>query len=108
MDIFAQFQLFPESCDYKDYFVPQRNIMFERFKFNSDVQQKGELVVSFVTDVRTMADLCNFGTFKNELIRDRIVVRMIDAKPGRNSKETDLRTLNLILFTAPKLKVRNT
>ena len=38
---------------------------------------------------------------KRKYIRDLL-------QPRRNRKETDLRTLNLILFTAPKLKVRNT
>lgn len=64
----------------KDYFIPRRNIMFKRFKFNSQVQQQDELVDAFIPDVHAKADQCAFGNFKDELIHDRIVVAILDAK----------------------------
>ena len=56
------------------YFVIRRNVIFERSKFNKRVQLENETVDSFVTDLRCMAEHCQFGDINDELIRDRVVV----------------------------------
>ena len=64
----------------KDYFVPKRNIIFERVQFNQRVQREGESVDSFVTSLHKLAENCVFGTLKNDLIRDRLVVGLRDSR----------------------------
>jgi hypothetical protein len=84
-EIMLQFPQQPDTLekalkDFDTYFVPRRNIIFERFKFNSRVQQVGEPVDLFITDLHSLAEYCEFGAIKEELIRDRIVVGMLDAR----------------------------
>ncbi|KAG5878407.1 hypothetical protein JTB14_029680 [Gonioctena quinquepunctata] len=62
------------------HFVPQKNEVFERFKFNSRVQIPGEGIDSFITALHTLAEHCYYGTLKDQLIRDRILVGMLDSE----------------------------
>ena len=61
-----------------EYFIPKRNVIFERVQFNQRVQLEGENVDSFVTSLHKLAENCAFGTLHNELIRDRLVVGFRD------------------------------
>ena len=58
--------------------LSQKNVIFERAHFNKRKQEKGESIELFITDVHQLAESCEFGTLKNELIRDRIVVGIQD------------------------------
>ena len=58
----------------RTYFLPQRNVLYERFLFNSAVQKAGETVDQFVLRLRQLSDTCEFGTLKDSLIRDRLVI----------------------------------
>ena len=81
-DIFISFELTTEEEKnyeevkekFEKHFIVKRNVIFERAKFNSRNQREGESVDSFITDLYGLARYCNFGTLKDELIRDRIVV----------------------------------
>ena len=57
-----------------EYFIPKRNVIFERVQFNQRVQLEGENVDSFVTSLHKLAEYCAFGALHNDLIRDRLVV----------------------------------
>ena len=56
----------------------RRNVLVERAKFNKRVQKPGEPVDSFIQDLYRLADDCEYGLLKNELIRDKIIVRVLD------------------------------
>ncbi|XP_064476419.1 uncharacterized protein LOC135390594 [Ornithodoros turicata] len=60
------------------HFVVKRNITYERPKFNSRSQKEGEPVEEFITDLHALAEHCKFGSLRDELIRDRIVVGVKD------------------------------
>lgn len=62
------------------HFKPRVNIIFERFKFNTRVQQPGETAEQFITALHQLVDACDYGLLKDDLIRDRIVVGMRDEK----------------------------
>ena len=53
-------------------------MIFERARFNMCVQEEGESVDSFITNLYTLAEFCVFGDLHDELIRDRIVVGIRD------------------------------
>ena len=55
-------------------------MIIERAVFNSRVQRPSESVDDFITDLHTLAQTLNYGTMKDELIRDRIVVGITDKK----------------------------
>ncbi|XP_076051153.1 uncharacterized protein LOC143031338 [Oratosquilla oratoria] len=59
-------------------FVPQQNVLYERVLFNSAIQKSNESVDEYVLRLRQLSESCEFGTFKDSLIRDRIVVGTSD------------------------------
>ncbi|XP_028162798.1 uncharacterized protein LOC114354567 isoform X2 [Ostrinia furnacalis] len=63
---------------FDDFFAPKRNVIYERFKFNARVQLQGERVDEFVTEIHRLAEHCEYGVLKTDLIRDRIVVGIAD------------------------------
>ena len=69
------------------YFVPQRNVLYERFVFNSATQKPSETVDEYVVRLRQLANSCEFGDLKDSLIRDRIVIGTSD----ENGRERLLR-----------------
>ena len=62
----------------ENYFKPQRNVVYERYVFNSCEQNQGESVDSYVTRLRKFASSCKFGTLTDELICDKLVIGIID------------------------------
>lgn len=62
------------------HFIPRVNIIFERAKFNMRKQEPDETVEAFITALHSLADSCDYGLLREELIRDRIVVGLQDRK----------------------------
>jgi len=59
---------------FESHFIIKRKIIFDRANFNLRSQQEGESVETFITDLHCLAEHCEFGPLKDELVRDRIVV----------------------------------
>ena len=59
---------------FENHFIAQGNVIYERTKFNVRIQNDGEPVEAFITDLHCLAEHCEFGTLKDQLKRDRIVV----------------------------------
>ena len=84
---------------FEDYCKPRKNVIMERYKFNTRTQQKDETADQYVTELKLIAKNCNFGSLEDELIRDRLVY-------GSNServKERLLREEELTLLKALKI-----
>ena len=64
---------------FTDYFRLKTNTLTERAKFNKLVQQPGQAVDSFIQELHRLADNCAYGGLKEELIRDRIIVGVLDS-----------------------------
>ncbi|XP_050516691.1 uncharacterized protein LOC126891558 [Diabrotica virgifera virgifera] len=86
-EIITQFNLTPAQQVYSiiiekfdAHFIPQKNVIFKRFKFNTPSQQPGESVDAYITALHSLAEHCSYGALKDELIRDRIVVGVLDVK----------------------------
>ena len=60
------------------YFAARRNVIVERARFNRRRQNPGESVDTFIQDLYRLAENCEYGTLKDELIRDRIIVGVLD------------------------------
>ena len=58
----------------------KENVIFERAKFNLRGQQDGESVDKFITDLYCLAEYCEFGTLRDDILRDGIVVGIKDKK----------------------------
>ena len=76
---------------FTDYFEPQKNVTYERHKFNTRTQMQGEHFDIFVTDLKKKAQTCEFGNLGDSLIKDRIVVGIIeDSTRARLLREKNL------------------
>lgn len=56
------------------HFEPTRNVIYERYKFNTCIQDQSESIDQYITKLKQMAATCKFGQLENELIRDRLVL----------------------------------
>ncbi|XP_037520549.1 uncharacterized protein LOC119397183 [Rhipicephalus sanguineus] len=65
---------------FDSHFVVKKNIIYERALFNRRIQDEGEPMTDFITSLYTLAERCDYGDFKDELIHDRIVVGVRDQK----------------------------
>ena len=73
------------------YFGVRRNLIIERVKFNRRVQQQGESVDVFIQDLYRLVEHCEYGELREQLLRDRIVVGVIDdALSDRIQAQADL------------------
>ena len=87
-DILTSFGLSEEQArcyatvkeQFDKHFIPRRNIIFERARFNSRKQEEDETVDAFVTALHGLAEHCNYGNLHNEMIRDRVVVGIRDVR----------------------------
>lgn len=91
-DIFKSFVLSAEDQQkysavkgkFDSHFVGKRNIIFERAQFNRRQQREGESADDFITALYGLAENCNYGTLRDEMLRDRIVVGIRDIKLSEN------------------------
>ena len=71
----------------EEFFNVRRNVLAERQKFNKRVQnlkedgrQMDETIEEFINSVYTLAETCEYGTMKDEFIRDRIIAGVKDER----------------------------
>lgn len=77
---------------FDEYCQPRKNIVFDRFRFFSRSQEVGESVDKYVTDLKKMANPCEFGDELSNLIRDRLVLGLLDkTTQERLLREPDLK-----------------
>ena len=77
--------------EFDKYFRVKKNVIYERARFNRRGQHPDETADRFITEVHALADNCEFGVMKDELIRDRLVVGIRDlALSERLQLEPDL------------------
>lgn len=65
---------------FSNYCDPKKNETVERYKFFTRIQEVGESLDKFITDIKILAATCNFEQLKESLIRDRIICGMTDSK----------------------------
>ena len=61
------------------FFQIRKNVIYERARFNRGVQQPDESVEQFITKLYHLAEHCEYGELRNEMICDRIVVGIRDS-----------------------------
>ena len=55
------------------HFNPKPSPIIKRFEFNSRSQKEGESIAVFVSELRKIAEHCNFGPMLSDMLRDRLV-----------------------------------
>lgn len=77
---------------FEDYCSPKKNVIFERFKFNSIVQKEAQPFDNFVTELRKAVQSTEYPE-PDSMVRDRIVMGIFD----KTTQERLLREPNLTL-----------
>lgn len=73
------------------HFEPSRNVIYERYVFNTAQQSQHESTEQYVANLRKLADKCEFCPLRDELIRDRLVLGTKYASPrARMLRESEL------------------
>ncbi|XP_040358812.1 uncharacterized protein LOC121047557 [Ixodes scapularis] len=57
-----------------NHYAPRRRAVVERYKFYRRDQRHGEKISDFVVEIRKLAATCDFGTFLEEVLRDRPIM----------------------------------
>jgi len=81
---------------FDSYFKVQKNLIFERAHFNKRNQLPHETAEQFITEIHKLAESCEFGSMKDELIQDRLAVEICDSSLSeRLQMEAELKTPDL-------------
>ena len=59
---------------FDDFFKVRKNVIYERARFNRRKQQAGETSEQYIMTQYELVENCEYGTLKDEMIRDRLVV----------------------------------
>ena len=62
------------------HFVPERHVLFERYRFNTASQTDAETVDSYVVRLRTLIESCEYLALEDSILRDRLVVGSRDER----------------------------
>ena len=63
---------------FDSFFQVRRNIIFDRARFNRWCQLPGESVEQYMVELYNLVEHCNYGDLKSEMIRDRLVIGILD------------------------------
>ena len=61
-----------------EHHSPAPSEIVQRFKFNSQFRHAGESVATYVAELRSIAQTCNYSSSLDEMLRDRIVCGIND------------------------------
>ncbi|KAL6491496.1 hypothetical protein MHYP_G00018410 [Metynnis hypsauchen] len=84
---------------FDEYFVPRRNIIYERACFYQRVQRPGEKAETFIRALYELSEHCDFVANRDENIRNRIVVGILDKDVSRRLQLMKDLTLALTIET---------
>jgi hypothetical protein len=60
------------------HYCPKPSEIVQRYKFNSRIRKSHESVAEYVSQLRALAEHCNFGGSLEEMLRDRLVCGIED------------------------------
>ena len=76
---------------FDSYFRVRKNIIYERAKFNTRDQKESETADEYITALYELIETCEYGTLKEEILRDRLVVGIRDKRVSEKLQlEADL------------------
>ena len=78
---------------FDEFFNVRHNVIFERARFNQRNQLPGESAEKYIAELYRLAENCNYGNLKDEMIRDRLVVGILDKKTSQHLQMDPLLTV---------------
>jgi len=68
------------KAKFKSHFIKKHYVICERTKFNKRKQEEDETADVFVTALYELVNHCSYANLHDEMIRDKLVVRIKDSK----------------------------
>lgn len=65
---------------FTNLYKKKNNIIFERAQFNARNQREGETAEEYIDEIIRLAETCNYGALNDDLVRDKLVVGILDVK----------------------------
>jgi len=65
------------------FFKTRHNVIFERARFNKRNRLPGESAETYIVQLYTLAENCEYGALTEQMIRDRLVIGIRDAALSR-------------------------
>ncbi|XP_049870365.1 uncharacterized protein LOC126369844 [Pectinophora gossypiella] len=59
---------------FTNHFIPKINETYERYVFNQIVQNDGQSIDDFLTNLKSKVKNCGYGQLEDSIIRDRVVI----------------------------------
>ena len=78
----------------KTHYSPKPSETIQRYKFNTRQRKPEETIAIYMSELRKLAENCNFGNVLNDMLRDRLVCGVNDAKIQRLLLMEDRLTLD--------------
>lgn len=76
---------------FEDYFIPTKNVTYERYLFFTRNKKETESYDTYVTNLRQLSSTCEFSTLVDSLIKDRLILGISDLSiKDRLLRESDL------------------
>ena len=70
---------------------------YERYKFNTRVQESGESIDTYLSSLGTLAKMCNYEALEDSFIRDRVVIGIRDESTRKKLLQQSKLTLRYVL-----------
>jgi len=64
----------------REHYNPRTFEIVQRFKFNTRFWQPEESISTYVSQLRSLAEFCNFGAALDDMLRDRLVCGINDSQ----------------------------
>ena len=87
------------------FFLPKKNIQYERHLFNSLKQNSNETIGAYCSRLRIAAKTCEFGTLEDEMIRDHIIQTCSSTRLRRKLLQEARLTLEILLDIAQNMEL---
>ena len=65
---------------FNQFFIVKKNVIFEKVQFNKRKQAPSETANDFFPALFKLSETCEYGELRDQLMRDRLVVEIADAK----------------------------
>ena len=63
-----------------EYFAPRKNTSYSHYIFRQESQKQGETVAQYITCLRLLGTLCEFGEMLNDFLRDHVIDNYISKR----------------------------
>ena len=89
----------------KAHFQATVNVVAERYRFRSRAQLNGEPIDTWVAQLRELSSNCEFGSMKDEMIRDQLVEKVLNPQVREKLLQESGLTLEKAIIIARQMEV---